>query len=166
MIPLDRIEAARALLETITPLQGDCGKRCGTACCRPDDEGQGGMLLFPGEEALYAVLPRGTSLTDSSLSLKGRPIWLYTCNGTCARSERPLACRFFPLTPALRENSLQIIPDVRAWPICPLMPSGVQGLSRAFVAAAAAAMQLIAEDETGRAYLALLTQQLDAFSSW
>lgn len=165
MIPLARLQAARALLETTTPLQGDCGRRCGAACCQPDEEGQGGMLLFPGEDALYDELPEGASLTNSMLTLQGRPIWLLTCDGTCARYDRPLACRIFPLTPILREDTLQIVPDVRAWPICPLMPSGTQGLSRAFVAAVDAAMRLIAEDKAGRAFFALLTEQLDAFSS-
>ena len=29
----------------------DCGLLCGAACCQPDEDGQGGVHLFPGERA-------------------------------------------------------------------------------------------------------------------
>ena len=57
MEPLDTVMAARALLKDLTPLKRDCGRSCGAACCQSDEDGQGGMLLFPGEEKLYAALP-------------------------------------------------------------------------------------------------------------
>ena len=41
---------ARALLENLTPLRTDCGKVCGSACCKSLDAEETGMLLFPGEE--------------------------------------------------------------------------------------------------------------------
>ena len=46
MIGTERILAARQALETLTPLRGDCGRTCGAACCRPDEDGNGGMLLL------------------------------------------------------------------------------------------------------------------------
>ena len=58
---LEAVLEARRLLECVTPLKTDCGRACGGACCQPDEDGQGGMLLFPGEEALYADLPEGFS---------------------------------------------------------------------------------------------------------
>ena len=46
------LEKARALLENVTPMNRDCGRICGAACCQPDEEGHGGVFLFPGEEEL------------------------------------------------------------------------------------------------------------------
>ena len=65
---MNRIEAllaARAVLEDVTPLKGDCGRVCGGACCEPDEDGKGGMLLFPGEETLYDPLPEGFSISPA-----------------------------------------------------------------------------------------------------
>ena len=62
----EAVLAARTLLGPLTPLQSDCGRLCGGACCQGDE--QTGMLLFPGEDALYAgcdfarVLRAGFSL--------------------------------------------------------------------------------------------------------
>lgn len=161
----DRILLARALLDAVTPLKGDCGRRCGAACCQPDEDGKGGMLLFPGEERLYDPLPAWATLSDSGLRLDGAPLWFFTCEGACDRADRPLACRIFPLTPQAGPDgdALSVCLDVRAWPVCPLMPHGTQGLSGAFLAAVQAAMALVWEDETGRAYIQLLTGLLDAF---
>lgn len=53
------LRTAREIMCNITPLRFDCGRLCGAACCAPDEEGDGGMLLFPGEEALYEPLPEG-----------------------------------------------------------------------------------------------------------
>ena len=33
MNALEAVRAARELLETVTPLQRDCGRYCGAACC-------------------------------------------------------------------------------------------------------------------------------------
>ena len=47
MQPLEAVMEARKLLSQVTPLKRDCGRYCGGACCEPDEDGQGGMLLFP-----------------------------------------------------------------------------------------------------------------------
>lgn len=166
MLQADRIKAARALLETITPLKGDCGKRCGAACCQPDGDGQGGMLLFPGEEALYPATLDWATIEESGLSVLGRPIYFFTCQGQCPRDMRPLSCRIFPLTPYIENGVLDIRLDVRAWPVCPLMGYGIEGLSRDFAAAVRAAMALLVEDDDMRAYMETVTHQLKAFSSF
>ena len=49
MEALEAVMAARDLLEQVTPLRTDCGRYCGGACCLSDEDGQGGMLLVPGE---------------------------------------------------------------------------------------------------------------------
>ena len=135
--PLTAVIRARALLEQATPLKADCGRYCGAACCAPDEDGQGGMLLFPGEEALYVPLPAGFVIRpDTSVTPDGR---LLICPGTCRRENRPLSCRLFPLLPT--ENGC--ILDRRGWAVCPLMDSGKRGLRRDFVAAVEAAGRIL-----------------------
>ena len=129
MDALSAVIAARELMENVTPLNMDCGRFCGAACCESDEDGQGGMLLFPEEEKLYAPLPEGFSiLPDESVTPGGK---LLICQGNCERSTRPLSCRLFPLLPTPRGTKM----DRRGWAVCPLMASGKAGLSREFVAA-------------------------------
>ena len=129
--------AARALLESVTPLKRDCGRVCGVACCQSDEDGQGGMLLFPGEEALYDPLPPGFSMQQDDGVLQGA--LLITCAGRCEREKRPLSCRLFPLLPSPEGAVL----DQRAWAVCPLMESGIRGLNPDFVQAVNAAGALL-----------------------
>ena len=70
MTAKDTVRAAREMLEKVTPLKGDCGRVCGAACCRPDETGRGGMLLFPGEEALYAPWPDWARLEEAGGHVK------------------------------------------------------------------------------------------------
>ena len=137
MEPLEQVIAARRLLENITPLNQDCGRYCGGACCQSDEDGQGGMLLFPGEEALYADLPAGFSIREDDSVLPGMK--LLTCEGTCDRDTRPLSCRLFPLLPTRTGAKM----DRRAWAVCPLMASGKRGLNPEFVEAVKAAGQVL-----------------------
>ncbi len=137
MEPLDAVIAARELLENVTPLKGDCGRACGAACCRSDEDGQGGMLLFPGEEALYASLPEGWRIEpDAAVIPDGK---LLVCDGQCDRRARPLACRMFPLLPTRTGSKM----DRRAWAVCPLMESGKRGLHADFVRAAEQAGKIL-----------------------
>lgn len=142
---------ARNLLEAVTPLKADCGKRCGAACCKPDSDGRGGMRLYPGEEE-----PPWARVEDG----------LLVCDGSCPRAERPLACRFFPLVPVLRDGEVQIELDRRAWPVCPLMEFGMRGLNPAFVAAAREAAAILAKDEACRAMIAAQTGEMDAYGAF
>ena len=66
MDAITAVKAARELLKDLTPLKTDCGRLCQGACCQ-GDEGTG-MLLFPGEDALYAAcdFARVTPVTDES----------------------------------------------------------------------------------------------------
>lgn len=133
----EAVIAARALLEEVTPLRQDCGRFCAGACCRSDEDGQGGMLLFPGEETLYDPLPEGFSLTKDDAVLPGA--YLLTCQGVCRRAQRPLACRFFPLLPTRGGARM----DRRGWAVCPLMESGKRGLDPAFVDAVRRAGEIL-----------------------
>ena len=91
MQALEAVMRARELLQTLTPLRRDCGDVCGAACCAPDEDGQGGMLLFPGEEALYQPLPAGFSLRQDDGVLPG--MLLLICGGVCDRALRPPCVR-------------------------------------------------------------------------
>lgn len=147
MEPLETVIAARALLESVTPLKIDCGRACGAACCQSDEDGQGGMLLFPGEEALYTDLPAGWRIeTDDAVIPGGR---LLVCDGTCEREMRPLSCRLFPLLPTRTGAKM----DRRAWAVCPLMESGKRGLNLRFVEAVAQAGQLLYDQPAHAAFL-------------
>ena len=137
MEPLEAVVAARALLAGKTPLKKDCGRSCGAACCQSDEDGQGGMLLFPGEDALYDPLPEGFRIERNDQVLPGAKLLI--CQGDCSRDARPLACRLFPLLPA-RDGP---VPDQRAWAVCPLMRFGLRGMDPAFVQAVREAGEIL-----------------------
>lgn len=147
MNTLGRVIAARELLESVTPLRQDCGRYCGGACCESDEDGQGGMLLFPEEEKLYDPLPERYILRrDSAVAAGGR---LLICDGTCERTNRPLSCRLFPLLPTPKGARM----DRRAWAVCPLMESGKAGLDPAFVEAVKQAGRILYADPALAAFL-------------
>lgn len=138
------LDEARALMDAVTPLAKDCGSLCGGACCQgSDDEG---MLLFPGEEAYYENCDWAYVKTTEAGPL-------LVCRGRCERAERPLGCRIFPLRISMKSGRPKALLDIRAWPLCPLMPYGTKGLSQPFVAAAEAAGQLLCEEEAHRLFL-------------
>lgn len=143
----ETILRAYAILGERTPMRSDCGALCGAVCCREDEDGQGGVHLFPGESALLRdcdwarVLPSGFG-----------PVML--CEGSCERDKRPLGCRIFPLTPVRGKNGRWTVRlDARARAMCPLVGSGIRGLDPDFVKAARDALRLIAEDAEGEAFL-------------
>ena len=156
MDALDTVLAVRELLASLTPLKTDCGRLCGSACCQGDE--QTGMLLFPGEDALYEGCSFARIL-GADFTLGGEPARLLVCRGTCPREERPLACRLFPLF--LRfdaQGRTRIALDPRARAVCPLTDYGLSALDGAFVAAACQAYALLMEDARCAAYL----RELDA----
>ena len=130
-------------MERLTPLRTDCGLICGAACCGPDEDGQGGVKLFPGEAARYEGAD-WARLDDGVL----------TCNGRCPRDMRPLGCRIFPLTPCRKKSgALSLRIDRRAFAMCPLAPHGVRALDPAFVSAVLQALDLIDKTPEGREFL-------------
>lgn len=150
------VRAARELLESLTPLKTDCGHLCQGACCQGDEAT--GMLLFPGEEALYAdcafarVVPTG-------FSLGGTPAQLLVCDGRCDRKNRPLACRLFPLFLKFREDQTPVLRmDARARAVCPLTDYGMKALDPEFRQAARRAYDLLLEDEVCAKYLKALDE--------
>ena len=152
----DAVLAARELLEHLTPLKTDCGRLCQGACCRGDEAT--GMLLFPGEETLYADCAFAR-VVETDFSLGGTPALLLVCGGHCDRKNRPLACRLFPLFLKFREDqSTAVRMDARARAVCPLTDYGVKGLDPQFRQAVRQAYNLLLEDEACAAYLKALDE--------
>lgn len=146
-----RLEAARKLLENVTPMAFDCGRTCQAACCQSDEDGQGGVFLFPGEEALIGG---DWARIEQADELFGAPALMLTCAGTCDRSKRPLGCMIFPLTPVVDEaGHVDVRFDCRARPLCPILRDGLRGLRRDFVKAVRQALNEIAADPEGLAFL-------------
>ena len=145
------VKEARSLLETLTPLKTDCGRLCEGACCQ-GDEGTG-MLLFPGEDALYDACDFAR-IVPADFTLGGEQAKLFVCDGHCPRDKRPLACRIFPLFLAfLKSGKTKVRMDTRAACVCPLFDSGTAGLDQEFVAAVREAYDVLLESEACAAYL-------------
>ena len=142
----DVILRAYARIGELTPLSFDCGQMCGKACCAPDEDGQGGMYLFPGEEGLFA----GENWCHI---LPGSIPPILVCDAPCPREKRPLACRIFPATPYFSKGVWTVRMDARARAVCPLSSGGIRGLSRDFAYAARDAMRIIAADPQGESFL-------------
>ena len=142
----DALLAARGIMTGVTPLNTDCGRLCRAACCLPDEEGKGGMLLFPGEEELYSALPEGWHMENDPLGT------LLICSGTCEREMRPLSCMLFPLWIFPDEKDL-IRPDPRGRQVCPLARRSLQALSPAFVSAAREAAEILCASGTHRQFI-------------
>lgn len=155
----DGLQKARELLMDVTPLAADCGKRCAAACCQGGEED--GMLLFPDEERYYIDCSWARIAEDR---LGKRLI----CSGKCPRENRPLACRIFPLAIKVsgQEDGIpnaNIMMDVRAWPVCPLMASGRKGLKTEFVSAVRDAAGYLLREDKHKAFLFLLSKELNEY---
>ena len=148
---------ARDVLRDVTPLNADCGRFCGAACCRGDDET--GMLLFPGEEALYRGCSFGRVI-PAGFTLGGRQALLFVCDGSCTRSARPLACRIFPLLASPSPQGISLRMDPRSAGVCPLYGSGLTGLAPGFRDAAQRAAETLSEEPECLRFLQDLCLQL------
>ncbi|MBR4710747.1 MAG: hypothetical protein IKP10_01855 [Clostridia bacterium] len=150
----DTLARCRALLADVTPLPGDCGELCGAACCASLPGEETGMLLFPGEEAMYVGRDGWRMIPTSSGTL-------LICPGRCARGERPVACMLFPLLPLVRGEEIRVAADARARAVCPLAASGPRGMRPGFVEAVRACGALLAADPDTRDALLRLTRAHD-----
>ena len=148
------LEDARKLLETVTPLNRDCGRVCGAACCASLEGEKTGMLLFPGEEELYRNRP-GWEITETARGA------LLFCPGTCTREERPLACRLFPLIPLPEAERIRVKTDRRAWAVCPLARQGKSAMHPAFRKAVQRAGELLMQDPEQAEMLRSLRKEQD-----
>lgn len=128
-------KAIYRLLDRVSPLNGDCGALCGSACCtygEIDDE-ELGIYLLPGEDKLF----RGDEewlrwSCEDALDYDFPDSWygdlfFVRCKTPphCPREMRPLQCRFFPLAPHITEDGrlVLILHSAKLPYPCPLLES-------------------------------------------
>ena len=144
---------ARDKLKSVTPLKKDCGRVCGAACCRSPEGEETGMLLFPGEEELYAG-KNGWTIRETAAGP------MVICPGECDRDERPLACRMFPLLPVYGEDGeIRAVTDLRAKAVCPLARQGRSSMDPAFIDAVREAGCLLAGEKAQADFLKQLKEE-------
>jgi len=143
------LEEVYAAIGEKTPMLTDCGALCAAACCRTDDDGQGGVALLPGEEAALVSKPWAQIERDPYME---RPMLM--CTAACERELRPFLCRVFPLCPVIgKSGKWTVRMDARAAHVCPLYRSGLKGLDEDFVKGVVSAVRLLSEDSEGEAFL-------------
>ena len=150
-------------LERVTPLEVDCGKLCGGACCEVTDEITG-MYLFPFEECEYNPPAKWSKIYDTDFEWKeGKTASLFTCDGSCERDKRPLSCRIFPLVPYVhRGEKMRLIMDPRGKGICPLASvMEIKDLDAQFVKQVYEAMLLCMKIKECREFIYALTESID-----
>lgn len=146
---INLIEKAYRAIENHTPLCTDCGQLCGAACCFADEDGQGGVCLLPAEQKQLENISWGKIVHDNQMNAP-----MLMCSDMCAREIRPFLCRIFPLCPVIgKSGKWTVRMDARARAVCPLSSSGLNGLDPDFVRGCAKAVQIIAEDPEGEAFL-------------
>ena len=150
----DALFRAREKLNSITPLKRDCGRVCGSRCCDSLEGEETGMLLFPGEDALYR--------DRDGWTVRQTPAGpMVICPGTCDREDRPLACRLFPLLPVIRDGTVRAAMDQRAYAVCPLARQGIRALDPEFAGAVREAGRILAADGEQCRFLEALTEEQD-----
>ncbi len=151
----DNLIKARALLERSTPLgRFNCGKLCNGLCCKGDENT--GMWLFPGEEELYKNNPDFTIReTDGNHGYK-----MIICNGTCNRSERPLACRIYPFYPKIDGDKVSVIKDLRGYATCPIIKEDIKP-DKAFLRNLRKAARYLIRDKETESYIMNIQKEIE-----
>ena len=145
----ETILRAYAAIGERTPLCSDCGALCAAACCLPDEDGQGGVDLLPGEEILIGDVDWMERTHDAHMDAE-----MIRCKAMCAREKRPFLCRIFPLCPVIgRDGRWTVRMDARARAMCPLTRGGVRGLDPEFVRGCVRAVRILAEETDGADFL-------------
>lgn len=145
----ETILRAYAAIGESTPLCSDCGALCSAACCLPDEDGQGGVDLLPGEEILIGDVDWMERTHDAHMDAE-----MIRCKAMCAREKRPFLCRVFPLCPVIgRDGRWTVRMDARARAMCPLTRGGVRGLDPEFVRGCVRAVRILAEEADGADFL-------------
>lgn len=130
-------KAIYRLLDHVSPLPYDCGRLCGAACCTPkeeradDDDFQLGIYLLPGEDKIFTKKEDWLIWTKEDAEDYEFPdswhgsVYFVRCTTppVCPREQRPLQCRFYPLTPHItQDGALQLIYFPEETPyVCPLI---------------------------------------------
>ena len=123
------------MLDRVSPIDGDCGLLCGSACCTcgakealeasikcsgesdetcGEEEFELGIYLYPGEDLMFKQDEDWLEWSygraedyDFPDSWIGR-VYFVRCKTppVCPREIRPLQCRFYPLAPHLDEDGV------------------------------------------------------------
>ncbi len=118
------------MLDKVSPVDFDCGKLCGSACCIVDDTDYV-MYLLPGEEKMFTgredwLIWGKDRVEDYEFpdSWSGYVYYIRCKNApSCDREQRPIQCRTYPLTPYIDDDGiLRMIYDRSEKPYrCPLI---------------------------------------------
>ncbi|MBQ1408070.1 MAG: hypothetical protein IIY88_08065 [Eubacterium sp.] len=120
------------LLDKVSPIEYDCGKLCGAACCTAEsEEAEMGIYLLPGEDKIHDRADEWLTWSaeeagdyDFPESWQGK-VYFVRCAGPahCKRELRPIQCRTFPLVPHITEDGelLLIYNDMELPYRCPLI---------------------------------------------
>ncbi|MBO6040615.1 MAG: hypothetical protein J6P58_05345 [Oscillospiraceae bacterium] len=100
------------LLDSVSPLDFDCGTLCGAACCTRGDDPEMGIYLLPGEEKMFERREEWFEWSteraedyDFPESWKGAVHFIRCKNPpVCPRERRPIQCRSYPLLPHISED--------------------------------------------------------------
>ncbi len=158
--PRSIYQYAYRLLDRVTPCREDCGKLCGSICCKDSEEGTG-MYLYPREEVMLFPLPKWAKIQPSGFYYGDREAGLLSCPAWCDRAYRPLACRIFPLAPYKKAGEkMRIIYDPRATAMCPLGP---EHLTDEFCVAVTRAMRAVCKTKEGRAFIEAQSVLIDEY---
>ena len=152
------INKAYEILERATPVSYDCGKICNKKCCKGDNKD--GMLLFPGEEELFAFNDNFELYYDKRYECNA-----VVCKGPCNRNERPLACRIFPymIYSDTANGRLSAAPDIRALEFCPLLAEKYQ-FDRRFLRALRLVAIKLSENKEITEFIGNITKKLTDFN--
>ncbi len=144
-------QAIYRFLDHFSPIDGDCGRLCGCACCvcstdptedtpssQTDENADHsmGLYLLPGEDQIYTGDEDWINWGylqaeeyDFPESWHGRvPFFQCKTPPVCPREKRPLQCRTFPLAPHLDEDGVLYLiwcPDPLPY-VCPLIGDHVR----------------------------------------
>ena len=142
------------IMGELTPLRADCGKLCGGACCKGDENT--GMRLFPFEESSLMVkeLPNGVRLV--------------VCDGNCDRTQRPLACKIFPFFPTVDEKGRVFVEaDLRGKRLCPLITHSEEIIfDKRFFKALRKVGKILAKDPECLEFLREATEEIDTYGDF
>ena len=152
-IKKDTFKAIYRLLDKVSPINGDCGLLCGSACCTCENESNHcnytdsdtfGIYLLPGEDKIFTKDETWIHWEKDRAEEYEFPdswrgyVYFIKCKTApvCHRSMRPLQCRFFPLAPHLDdEDNLYLIYQWEQLPYdCPLISKKIP-LNTSFIKA-------------------------------
>ncbi len=154
----EQYEQIYKMLDAVSPIDGDCGKLCGAACCtvgRTEGAEEMGIYLLPGEEKVHDRSDKWLKWTSEKAedyyfpdSWKGAVYFVHcTTPPFCPREKRPIQCRTFPLLPHLdKDGNLSLVYNDFETPYtCPLIDEEIP-LNDDFVETTLEAWRLLIQD--------------------